>query len=143
MHVGDVVGALFNVEQLVLLGDEKLDLVGFVLDVVDDEVALELVEALGLFSRLLELELLGEAVEVLRDAPAIVDHDVHDKGGAAVDDVVDVVVAGVAVYNIMRNLSLSDLIEDLESPLVAICGAVVAVVMLKFWPFLFLLGAPL
>ena len=47
VDVGDVVRKFFDVECLIFLGDELLNLVGFDLDLVDNQVAFERVESLG------------------------------------------------------------------------------------------------
>lgn len=101
VDVGDVVRTFFDVECLVFLGDELLDLVGFVLDLVDNQVAFERVESLGFLGWFFEGDFAWEPVEVLDDAFAVFDAYVNCYGCAAVDDLVHILISCVAVDDVM------------------------------------------
>lgn len=101
VDVGYVVRTFFDVECLVFLGDELLDLVGFVLDLVDNQVAFERVESLSFLGWFFEGDFAWEPVEVLDGAFAVFDAYVNCYGCAAVDDLVHILISCVVVDDVM------------------------------------------
>lgn len=109
---------VFDVQSMVLLVDELADLVGFVLDLVDDEVAVDAVQALGLLSHFNHLDVLGGPLDALDVAVAVGDADSYHNVGLAVHSLLDQLGAVVVVGDGARDGLAGVLLGDSDLPVV-------------------------